>query len=91
MALNLLRYSKTSLLSVVPAGTGRQDIPWLQKTVCFDFPQLQRLERIICHTFAFSETGIILMAENTLVDPQGTPYARLYVRDTSLITRAVLM
>lgn len=37
-------------------------------------------------TYIFSEeSGIILTAENTLVDPKGTVYAKLFVRDFSLL------
>ena len=46
---------------------------------------------LICNhtnTFLFTESGIILEAESTLVDAQGIPYARLYSGSFNLGAKA---
>lgn len=67
---------------MVPAGRSRSASSLSAKTVR-DVHSLY-----IPTTHIFAESGIILEAESTLVDAQGTPYARLYSGSFNLGAKA---
>ena len=75
MQRNLSKFSKTFHWLVDPGGNGPPDTLVLTKTVRIT----DTMSAFYYLTYVIAESGIVVTAENTLVDASSTPYARLYV------------